>query len=359
MVRTVFELVVDVLHFVGLGLRSHARLAAENLFLRKQLALYLEREAKPRRASNATRLTLVVLARFIEWRAVLTIVQPDTLVRWHRHAFRLFWRWKSRHRGRPRIPPEIQQLIADMARANRTWGEERIAAELLLKLGMSLSPRTVRRYMRRPPHTSPGARTQTWSTFVRNHARELLACDFFVTVTARFRLVYVFVVLDVGTRQLLHWNVTEHPTAEWTVQQFRTCVTGESGHRFVVHDHDTIYSPAVDRGLRAMGLRVLKTPIATPQANAYCERLIGTARRECLDYLIPLNQQHLSRVLAEWVPHYNCGRPHSRLGPGIPDPSSIIAARSPDHQIPRAHRVTAKPILGGLHHEYRLEAVAA
>jgi len=275
MVRTVFDLVVDVFHFVGLGLRSHGRLAAENLFLRKQLALYLERQVTPRRASNATRLTLVVLARFIEWRALLTIVQPDTLVRWHRHAFRLFWRWTSRHRGRPRIPPELQQLIADMARANRTWGEERIAAELLLKLGVALSPRTVRRYMRRPPPASLGARTQTWSTFVRNHARELLACDFFVTVTARFRLVYIFVVLDVGTRQLLHWNVTEHPTAAWTVQQFRTCVTGESGHRFVVHDRDTIYSPAVDRGLRAMGVRVLKTPIATPQANAYCERLSG------------------------------------------------------------------------------------
>src|SRR5262245_20902681 len=125
MVSTVFELVVDVLQFVGLALRSHARLTAENLFLCKQLAMYLEREAKPRRASNATRLTLVVLARFIEWREVLTIVQPDTLVRWHRQAFRLFWRWQSRHRGRPRIPPDLQRLIAEMARANRTWGEER------------------------------------------------------------------------------------------------------------------------------------------------------------------------------------------------------------------------------------------
>jgi putative transposase len=174
MVRTAFGLAIDVLRFVGLGLRSHARLAAENLFLRKQLALYLEREVKPRRASDATRLTLVVLARFIEWRALLTIVQPDTLVRWHRHAVRLFWRWKSRRRGRPRIPPELQQLIADMARANRTWGEERIAAELLLKLGISLSPRTVRRDMRRPRSAHPGSRTQAWSTFVRNHARDVL-----------------------------------------------------------------------------------------------------------------------------------------------------------------------------------------
>jgi putative transposase len=280
MVSTICDVVVDLLLLLGLALRSHVHLAAENLFLRKQLALYVERRVQPRRASNATRLTLVVLARWIEWRRILTIVQPDTLLRWHRHAFRLVWRWTSRPGGRPRIPMDLQRLIAEMARANRTWGEERIAAELLVKLGIALSPRTVRRYMRRPRSTHPRSQSQTWGTFLRNHAREVLACDFFVTVTARFRLFYVFVVLDVGTRRLLHWNITEHPTAEWTVQQFRACVTGDTAHRFVVHDHDTIYSSGLDRALRAMNLHVLKTPVAAPQANAYCERLIGTARRE-------------------------------------------------------------------------------
>ena len=149
-----------------------------------------------------------------------------------------------------------------MAKANRTWGEERIAAELLLELGIALSPRTVRRYMRRPRPVGPGSPTQTWSTFVRNHARELLACDFFVTVTARFGLVYVFIVLDVGSRRLVHWNVTEHPTAAWVVQQFRTCVTSENTYRFIVHDRDSIYSEDADLALRTMGLRVLKTPAA-------------------------------------------------------------------------------------------------
>jgi transposase InsO family protein len=245
-----------------------------------------------------------------------------------------------------------------MAKANRT-GEERIAAELLLKLGIAVSPRTVRRYMRRPRPVRPGARTQTWRTFMRNHAREVLACDFFVTVTARFRLVYVFIVLEIGRRRLVHWNVTEHPTAAWVVQQFRMCITGESAHRFVVHDRDSMYSKGVDVALRAMGLRALKTPVAVPQANAYCERVIGTARRECLDWMIPLNERHLHRVLAEWMPHYNRGRPHSQLGPGIPDSPSIIEVRSPRHQLPRAYRVAARPILGGLHHEYRIDAVAA
>lgn len=140
MVRTALLLVRDLLDFVALACSSHSRLAAENLFLRKQLACYLGRKVKPRRVDHATRITLAVLARFIDWRRVLTIVKPDTLVRWHRQGFRLFWRWKSRSRGRPRIPPNLQQLIATMARANRTWGEERIAAELLVKLP-SPSPR--------------------------------------------------------------------------------------------------------------------------------------------------------------------------------------------------------------------------
>jgi putative transposase len=150
MIRTVLLLVRDLLHFVALTCSSHYTLAAENLFLRKQLAFYLERKVKPRRLDDATRITLMVLARVIDWRKLLTVVRPETLVRWDRQGFRLFWRWKSRRRGRPRIPQYLQDLIADIARANQTWGEERIAAELLLKLGVSVSPRTVRRYMRRP-----------------------------------------------------------------------------------------------------------------------------------------------------------------------------------------------------------------
>jgi putative transposase len=209
MVRTALLLVRDLLDFVALACSSHSRLAAENLFLRKQLACYLGRKVKPRRVDHATRITLAVLARFIDWRRVLTMVKPDTLVRWHRQGFRLFWRWKSRSRGRPRIPPNLQQLIATMARANRTWGEERVAAELLVKLAISVSPRTVRRYIGRPVPSRLRSFSQSWRTFLRNHAGEILACDFFVTVTATFRLVYVFLVLDIDTRRILHWNVGE------------------------------------------------------------------------------------------------------------------------------------------------------
>jgi transposase InsO family protein len=359
MIRTVLLLLRDLFHFVALTCSSRRRLAAENLFLRKQLAFYIERKVRPRRLNDAARIALVVVARSIDWRQLLVVVRPDTLLRWHRQGFRLFWRWKSRRPGRPRIPVYLQDLIADMARANRTWGEERIAAELLLKMGVAVSPRTVRRYMRRPVSPRPCSSPQTWRTFVRNHARETLACDFFVAVTATFRLVYVSLVLEIGTRRILHWNVTEHPTAEWTAQQFRSVLAGDEPYRFVVHDRDAVFAAAVDDALSSMPLRVLKTPARVPQANAFCERLIGTARRECLDHFMPLNERHLRKIVAEWVLHYNRGRPHASLGPGIPEPSGLTVSRAVDHQLPHGHRVVAKPILAGLHHEYRLKPIAA
>src|SRR5688572_18253231 len=337
--------------------RSRAQLAAENLFLRKRLACYLERRARPQRTDNASRIALVLLSYLIEWRELLTIVRPDTFVRWHRELFRLFWRAKSRRRGRPRIPADLQRLIAEMATANCTWGEERIAAELRLTLGLTVSPRTVRRYMPPRPRTRGGP-SQSWTTFLHNHAGAVLACDFFVVVTATFQQLYVFVVLDIATRRVIHWNLTDHPTAEWTVQQFRNGLPLDAAYRFLVHDRDGIFAPAVDEALGSMSLQVLRTPVRVPQANAYCERFIGTARRECLDWVIPLNERHIRHVLAEWIPHDNGERPHSALGPGVPDEPTRRASLT-GHQVPAAYRVVARARLGGLHHDYRLEREAA
>ena len=309
----------------------------------------------------ATKLTLVLLYRMFAWRETLTVVKPDTLIRWHRKGFRLFWRWKSKARGRPRIPADLQELIADMAAHNVTWGEERIAAELLLKLGIRVSRRTVRRYMQSFP-SSPqrGSGSQRWRTFVRNHAKAMLACDFFVAVTARFRVLYVFVIMEVGSRRIRHLNVTSHPTADWTLQQFREVVSGEQPNRFLIHDRDSIYSTDLDSALQTMGLRILKTPYRAPQANAYCERLVGTIWHECLDFLIPMNEKHLRRALQLWVNHYNMGRPHSGVGPGIPDPEvGGRQVRLWGHHLPVDHQVVAKAVLGGLHYEYRLERCAA
>jgi transposase InsO family protein len=205
-----------------------------------------------------------------------------------------------------------------------------------------------------------GARSERWSTFVRNHASAVLACDFFVAISATFSVFYVFVVLEVGTRKIRHWNVTEHPTGDWTAQQLRMVMSGEAPHRFLIHDRDSIYSGEVDRTIAAMGLTILKTPVRAPQANAFCERLIGTMRRECLDWVIPLNEGHLRRVLREWVAHYNRGRPHASLGPGIPDASATeLAPATRRYRIREGCCVVAEPVLYGLHHEYRLAQLAA
>jgi putative transposase len=356
------RLVVDAGCYLGLCLRPSPALAAENLFLRKRLALYQERQVRPQRATNATRMALVWLSRWFEWRRALGIVKPETFIGWHRQGFRLFWRWNSKP-GRPALPKDVRALIRHMALANPTWGQERIANELLLKLGLRVSPRTVRKYM--PSHCvgGPGKRcpSQRWSTFIRNQAKGIVACDFCVAVTATFRILYVFVVIEHASRRLLHVNVTAHPTAEWTMQQFREAIPADHTYRMLTHDRDTIFSKDVDQGVRHMGLRVIKTPVRIPMANAICERVIGTLRRECLDFVIPLNEQHLHRILREWINHYNEGRPHMSLGPGIPQPprSLPVSLQDQRHRLPASRRLSVKPILSGLHHEYGLESRAA
>jgi putative transposase len=359
---TLLTLFMDAWRFLRLCLRPSPALAAENLFLRKQLALYQERQIKPRRPTQATRMALTWLAGWFDWRQALVLVQPATLIRWHRQGFRWFWWWTSRP-GRPPIPPDLQALIRRMARENPAWGEERIANELLLKLGLCVSPRTVRKYL--PKRSDDGRRprilSQRWRTFVRNHAQAVVACDFCVVVTATFRFLYVLVVMEHATRRILHANVTAHPTAPWTIQQLREAMPSDHGYRFLIHDRDSVFSQRLDQQVRHLGLRVLKTPVRSPQANALCERLLGTLRRECLDFLIPLTEHHLRRLLYAWVRHYNTGHPHMALGPGIPQPpsQSPVPRQAHRHRLPTHLHVVARSILGGLHHEYRLEAKAA
>jgi putative transposase len=246
-----------------------------------------------------------------------------------------------------------------MARENPTWGQARVAAELALKLGISLSPRTVRAYW--PEDMRPnGRRSQCWMTFVRNHAQAIVACDFVVTVTASFRILYVFVVMEIGSRKLLHVNVTPHPTSSWTLQQLREAIPSDHAYRWLIHDRSGIFTADLGHALETMGIGVLKTPVRAPKANAYCERLIGSLRRECLDWLIPLNERQVRRFVREWMIHYNRGRPHLSLGPGIPDPpEGLPATLMGTHKIPAGFGLRKKAVLGGLHHEYRLERMAA
>jgi transposase InsO family protein len=353
--RIVLRLLADLAGLVVLSLRPRRSVEAENLFLRRQLALHQERGVRPRRVDAATRVSLALLSRLFDWRDALIVVRPETLIRWHRAGWRVFWRIKSRP-GRPPIPLELRQLIRRMATENPIWGEERIANELLLKLGLRVSPRTVRKYMpARPPGRPRG--DQRWSTFLPNHASAIVACDFFVAVTATFRLLYVIVVIEHGSRRLLRVAVTVHPSAAWTLQQLREVVGFDCAHRYLIHDRDSIFARCLDESIGDLGLTVLKSPPRSPKANAICERVIGTIRRECLDWLIPLSESHLRSILRAWVGHYNHGRPHMALGPGVPDPPLEVASSAiplTRHRIGERLRVRARSVLGGLHHEYSL-----
>jgi hypothetical protein len=201
---------VKLFALIRLFLSSHAAITAENLFLRKQLALFQERKVRPRRSTATTRAVMVLLSRFFDWREALVIVKPETFLKWHRSAFRTFWRWKSRKRGRPRLPNELRDLIREMAHDNPTWGEERIANELKLKLGIRVSPRTVSKYLVRK-RPGGGGTDQRWAMFVRNQAKAIVACDFFISITLSFRVLYVFVAMEIDSRRILHCNVTAHP----------------------------------------------------------------------------------------------------------------------------------------------------
>jgi putative transposase len=250
-----------------------------------------------------------------------------------------------------------------MARENPSWGEERIANELLLKLGLRVSPRTIRKYLAESPAAPTGnpRRDQRWSTFLKNHAEAIIACDFCVVASATFRILYVLVVMEHAPRRIIHINVTAHPTAAWTLQQLREAIPSDHTYRFMLHDRDAIFSTGFDASVAGMGLEVIETPVRSPKANSLCERVIGTLRRECLDWIISLTEEHLRKTLRSWLAHYNRGRPHSSLGPGLPDPplNFPVHLQRQRHRFDRASRVVAHSVLNGLHHEYSLLAHAA
>jgi transposase InsO family protein len=245
-----------------------------------------------------------------------------------------------------------------MAYENPSWGEERIANELLLKLGLHVSPRTIGKYLTKLP-AAPGGMPPAdlrWSVFLKNHAQAILACDFCVVATATFRMSYVFLVMKHASRRIIHLNMTARPTAAWTLQQMREAIPSDHPYRFIIHDRDVIFSNGLDAALARLRLAVVKTPLRSPQANSLCERLIGTLRRECLDWMIPLSERHLRRTLWSWASHYNYGRPHSSLGPRIPAPllNSRPRLQRHRHRFDRSSRIVAHSVLNGLHHEYSL-----
>ena len=302
---------------------------------------------------------MATLSRMFECRDVLWNVKADTLIGWHRKGSACIGVGNPSRRE-DRVCPRPAATDQRDGRRQCDMGRERIANELKLKLGIRVSPRTVGKYLRTGGPVRMPDPKQRWLTFVRNHAQAVVACDFFVVVTATFRTLYVWVIMELGSRRILHHNVTAHPTAEWTVQQFREALPGGHTYQFVIHDRDSIFCKELDKEVTAMGVRVLRTPVWAPKANSLCERFGGTLRRECLDFLIPFNERHLKSVLQTWIGHYNHARPHMSLAPGIPAALRPLASKSGHrHSIPSGHMIHRAAVLGGLHHEYWLERAAA
>jgi len=269
---------------------------------------------------------------------VLIIIQPGTLVRWHRAGFRRYWRWKSRTLGgRPRIQADLRALIRRMSIENPLWGAPRIHGELL-KLGYEVAQSSVARYMAK----RRGSPSQGWRTFLRNHAPDIAAMDFFVVPTIGFRLLYAFVIVRLDRRDLVWINVTMNPTAEWVACQLIEAFPWDEAPRYLIRDRDQIYGAIVTRRLRAMGIRDKPIAPASPWQNGFAERLIGSIRRECLDHMIVLGEAHLRRLLRSYADYYNDIRTHRSLYKDAP-------TFRPVH---RTGSITSQSILGGLHHQY-------
>ncbi len=291
---------------VGL-FRSRASLEAEILTLRHQLNVLRRKSPKRLALRNLDRLVFAGLYWLVP-RVVnaLVIVEPETVIGWHRAGFRSFWRWKSRCRGgRPKVPFEIRQLIRDMSLANPLWGAPRIHGELL-KLGTDVGQTSVAKYMAR--HKRPPS--QGWKTFLRNHADGIASIDLFVVPTISFRLLYGLLILRHGRRHMLWLGVTAHPTAEWIARQLTEACGWEPAPRYIVRDRDRVYGEVFTRRLRAMGIRDRPTAPRSPWQNGHTERLIGSIRRECLDHVVVFGERHLRHVLLSYMQYYNRASEH-------------------------------------------------
>ena len=333
----VFRIVVTVM---GAFLSGRTELALENLALRQQLAALQHKSRRPRLRPR-DRIFWVWLKRiWPNWRSVLVIVQPDTVVRWHQRGFKLFWRLKSQGKsGRPRIEAEIRRLIRRMSHENTGWGVPRIQSELAL-LGHVVSEATVRKY--RIQHRKPPS--QTWRTFLDNHLPDIVAIDFFTVPTATFRILFAFVVLRHDRRRIVHFNVTAHPTAAWTAQQIVEAFPNNTAPRFLIRDRDGIYSDYFRQRVRSMGIEQVVTAPRSPWQNPYAERVIGSIRRECLNHVIVLNERHLKRILRSYFEYYHESRTHLSLDRNSPTDREV---EPPNHG-----PVIAIPQVGGLHHRY-------
>src|SRR5215471_19079722 len=329
--------------------RSKSELVAENAFLRQQLII-LRRQVKRPACTKTDRMLQVLLARIVHtWKQELFIVQPETLLRWHRYGFHLFWKYKSRVvASQPKIAAETIALIQEMARENRLWGAERIRGELL-KLGIRVCKRTIEKYMRAVRSTRP--RGQTWKTFLHTHAEQIWACDILPVTDLFFRSLFAFFIIELHSRKVIHVGITRSPTDAWTAQQLREATAFGVGPKYLIRDHDGKFGVTFAQVAKSSRIKILKTPYHAPQANAICERFLGSVRRECLDHLFILHERQLQRVLNAYVAYFNQARPHQGIQQQIPEQKAGLL---PPH--PASGKVISFPVLGGLHHDHRRSA---
>ena len=325
--------------------RSKSELVLENALLRQQLIVLQRHVKRPALTWRDRALLVFIASKLPSWKTALIIVQPDTLLRWHRDLFRWVWRRKSARKakkGREPLSEDIVTLIKTMAKGNRTWGAERIRGELL-KLGITVAKSTIQRYINRV--RSPVPTRQTWATFLRNHAKDIWAVDFLQAYDLFFRAIFVFVVIELGSRRLLHFGVTRSPSDAWVAQQLREATPFGEGPRFLIRDNDNKFGHVFDRVAKGTDIEVLTTPYQAPKANAICERFLGSVRRECLDFFLILNERHLRRIMKQYQAYFNHARPHQGISQRIPCPSAQFQQNT--------GTITAQPVLGGLHHDYR------
>jgi transposase InsO family protein len=319
-------------------------LAAENLALCQQLAV-LNRKIHHPQLRRHDRFFWVILSQFWKnWREVLIIVKPETVIKWHRQGFKLYWRWKSKAPvGRPKIDKEIRELIKRVSLENPLWGTPRIQSELRL-LGFDLAESTVAKYRVR----CGASQSQTWKTFLANHAKQIAAVDFFTVPTLTFRSLYCFIILLHDRRQVIHFNVTAHPTAQWTARQLIEAFPEDSAPRHLLRDRDQIYGAEFRLRVNGMQIEEVITAPRSPFQNPYAERVIGSIRRECLDHLIIFGEDHLRRALRGYFDYYHNSCPHQALERNSPTPREVEA--------PAKGKVISIPQVGGLHHCYRRAA---
>ena len=324
--------------------RSRTDTAVEVLALRQQVAVLKRRRPRPPLRPLDRLFWTLLRATWSRWKDALVIVKPETVVGWHRAGFRLYWRWKSRRRdGRPRIKEEIRVLIRRLAQENSDWGAPKIHGELQ-KLGFVLSERTVARYLRSLQRRGDPAKK--WLAFLRNHREAIVALDLFTVPTATFRVLYCFFVIEHGRRRILHFNVTPHPSADWVVQQLRETFPEAASYRYAILDHDSIFNVDVIAFLKATGFKLKRTSIQAPWQNGTAERWIGSCRREILDHIIPVNEEHLRRLIRDYVCYHQEDRIHDSLNKDTPNRRAIEPRPTTDASL------ISLPRLGGLHHRY-------